>query len=119
MERRAAERYYIHLPADVCHPAQREGKGTRVRIRDISSVGAAFRDSETLKVGEVVTLAVQVGDGIVGPFSYSLKARGKIVRKDGDVPDGGCVYAVSFDKGIRMSGWMEKEGTASDQERIE
>jgi hypothetical protein len=78
-----------------------------VQIRDISSAGAAFYDGGGWKVGEKVAMNIHVGDGIVGPFSYSLKARGHIVRKDFEENQGESVFAVAFDEGIRMSDWVD------------
>jgi len=118
MERRLAERYYIDLPADACASAGPGGteKISRVQIRDISSAGAAFFDDGTWDVGEEVALAMYVGGGIVGPFSYSLKARGHIVRKEFEESPGGSVFAVAFDEGIKMADWMEIKSQASGKD---
>jgi hypothetical protein len=85
----------------------KEEKSSRVKIGDISSGGATFYDGAGWQVGEKVAMEIHVGGGIVGPFSYSLKARGCIVRKDSERDRGESVYAVAFDKGIRISDWGE------------
>lgn len=109
MERRANERFYIDLPALACL-SEEPGNGadaSRVQIRDISSAGAAFCDGGAWSVGQRVFLSIHVGDKVVGPFSYSLKGVGKIVRKEAEEHSGTSVFAVTFEKGIRMSDWMD------------
>jgi hypothetical protein len=119
MERRSAERYYIDLPADACASAEPGAteKTSRVQIRDISSAGAAFYDGGGWKVGERVVMNIHVGDGIVGPFSYSLDAQGHIVRREFEESHGKSVFAVAFDEGIRMADWMEIKGRTNGRDK--
>jgi hypothetical protein len=115
MERRATERFYIDLPADA-RRAETPGPGkepSRVRIRDMSSAGAAFYDSGDWNEGDRIFMDIHIGPHIVGPFSYSLRAEGTVVRKDFEEHHGKSVYAVSFERGIRMCDWMEIEAKAS------
>ena len=112
MEKRSAERYFIDLPADAstCLPPTAESS-SRVQIRDISTAGVTFYDDRPWSVGEKIFMAIHIGDGIVGPFSYSLKTQGHVVRKVFEENQGESIFAVAFDEGIRIAGWMELESS--------
>lgn len=118
MERRAAERYYIDLPAEARLETNSASAAniSSVQTRDISSAGISFYDGADWQLGEKIALEVRVGDGIVGPYSYNLKASGHIVRRETGRFEGKTVYAVVFEKGVRMSDWMEHSGQSDEED---
>ena len=108
MERRTAERYIIDLKAETAsHPCSDGGKNSKVRIRDISGVGASFYDTGRWCVGDTVSMAIYFADDIVGPFSYTMRVKGRIVREAVAEAQGKPYFAVAFDSGFSLSNWME------------
>ena len=115
MERRAAERFSIDFDAEVsaCGRAGADVSVRRVKVRDISSAGALVHGGDSWVPGEPVQMAIHVGERLVGPFSYSLSARGWIVRIEPGETGEDSRFAVSFDKRIRMLDWREIEARAN------
>jgi len=113
MERRSAERYMIDLQADAACALPNDGnRKSKVKIRDISSIGAAFYDAQSWRVGDPVSMVIHFQDGIVGPFTYNLRVRGRVVRKDFEELHGKACYAVAFEKHSSLSDWTEVETSA-------
>jgi len=124
MERRSAERYFIDLEADASgRPCGDGDRNSNVRIKDISGTGAAFYDAEGWCAGDPVSMVIHFRDGIVGPFSYNMKVKGRIVRTDFEEFHGKAMCAVAFDGGLSLSDWMEiesrglgnEDGTSGDK----
>jgi hypothetical protein len=113
MENRRAERYPLQLNAMVM-PSPLSTGGVvddHAFIRNISSRGAAFSSDESWRKGQEVALLIRFDKSIIKPYSYNLRVKGRIVRKDLHETSGDACFAVEFDKKWKFLNW-EESGTA-------
>jgi hypothetical protein len=107
MIQRPAERYRIPLDAVVMSTVAGAGKYVemRARVKDISSRGVAFYSEKLWEQGRYVSMLIDFGEGLVGPFSYALQVEGRIVREGVEAESGKVYYAAELDGQWKILNW--------------
>lgn len=104
---RPAERYRIPLDAVVMSTAGGAERSTEigVRVKDISSRGIAFYSEKLWDRGRSISMLIDFGEELVGPFSYALQVKGRIVREGVDAESGRVYYAAELNGQWKILNW--------------
>ena len=107
MKQRPAERYRIPLDAVVMSAAGGAGRSVEMgaRVKDISSRGVAFYSEKPWERGRCISMLIDFGEELVGPFSYAIQVEGRIVREGVEEENGKVYYAVELDGQWKILNW--------------
>ena len=107
MIQRPAERFRIPLDAVVMSMAGGAERSIEMgaRVKDISSRGIAFYSEKPWGQGRCISMLIDFGEELVGPFSYALQVEGRIVREGVEGESGKAYYAVELDGKWKIINW--------------
>ena len=107
MIQRPAERFRIPLDAVVMSMAGGAERSIemRARVKDISSRGIAFYSEKPWDQGRCISMLIDFGEELVGPFSYAVQVEGRIVREGIEEENGKVYYAVELDGQWKILNW--------------
>ncbi len=107
MIQRPAERYRIPLDAVVMSTVDGAERSVEIgaRVKDISSRGVAFYSEKLWERGRCISMLIDFGEELVGPFSYAIQVEGRIVREGIEEENGKVYYAVELDGQWKILNW--------------
>jgi len=96
-EKRATRRFALHLPVSVTY-AENGTEEKSALTRDVSARGICFYVDSAIAAGSAIEFTLTLPPEITLTESIRVRCKGKVVRVEGNAPDGKVAVAAVIDE---------------------